>query len=220
MPLQSIKSAVKRSPLLSTLARGVVDGVDRFKWSLHRPPLPQGSELRLHLGCGDVDAPGFVNIDGRPMRHVHLVQPLDRLDRFADNSAALVYASHCLEHFPHAELPRVLKEWCRVLRPGGVVRVAVPDFDAIIAMYQDLGRDIGPTQLALMGGQDYPFNFHYTILNETSLTQLLKDAGCSIVRRWQPGTSAETSLPDWSGRSARYGGRDYFISLNLEGVKS
>jgi SAM-dependent methyltransferase len=220
MSTESIKSVLRRSPAVWSLLQGAARQADILKWRLRRPAHPPGPELRLHLGCGDIDVPGFVNIDGRPMPHVHLVQPLNQLSRFASNSASLVYASHCLEHYGHGELLSVLREWCRVLKPGGVVRISVPDFNHVVDMYLDQGRDVDAVQLPLMGAQDYAFNRHYAIFNEGFLRSLLQQAGCSTVRRWQHGTEVYTSLPDWSGREIVYRGRSYPISLNLEGVKS
>ena len=54
---------------------------------------------------------------------------------FADGAAALVYASHVFEYFDRQEAPLVLREWRRVLRPGGVLRLAVPDFEAVARLY-------------------------------------------------------------------------------------
>jgi SAM-dependent methyltransferase len=188
-------------------------------WYAARPSRPAGADLRLHLGCGDIDHPGFINIDGRPMKHVHHVQGIDRLPGFEDGTVALVYASHCLEHFPHRQLKDVLREWCRVLKPGGVLRLSVPDFDVLVEMYLAAGRDIEAIQLPLMGGQDYPFNFHCAALNEKKLSQLLLGAGLRTVRRWQAGTDSYTSIPDWSGGSIELEGRRYFVSLNLQAEK-
>jgi predicted SAM-dependent methyltransferase len=188
-------------------------------WRLQRRPYPDAQTLRLHLGCGDVDYPGFINIDARPQAHVHHVQGIDRLDSFATGTVALVYSSHCLEHVPHRQVPDVLKEWHRVLKADGVLRLSVPDFDLLLQAYLDNDRDIQSLLKPLMGSQDYPFNFHYTCFNERELTRLLKQAGFCTVRRWAYGSDTYTSLPDWSGRSMHVAGKDYLVSLNLEAVK-
>lgn len=195
-------------------------GLAWLRWRAARRPYPNtGGVLRLHLGCGGVDAPGFVNIDARPARHVHHVQGIARLPAFADDSVALVYASHCLEHVPHRELHGVLCEWRRVLAPGGVLRLSVPDFDLMLAAYVETGRDMDSIQQPLMGAQDYPFNFHYTCFNHDDLCRRLLSAGFRLPRRWTPGTDAFTSLPDWSGREMVCGGRHFPVSLNVEAEK-
>ncbi len=215
-------------PLKSTLARvpGLYAAVQLLKaraawlrWRLSRPAYPAGAELRLNLGCGDTNAPGFVNVDARPAPHVHHVQRIDRLSAFADDSVTLIYVSHCLEHVPHVQVPAVLKEWRRVLKPGGTLRISVPDFDLMVDTYLDNQREMRSIQLPLMGAQDYPFNFHYVCFNAADLSRLLQEAGFRNPRRWQHGRDAFSSLPDWSGRSMQYAGRSYPVSLNLEADK-
>jgi predicted SAM-dependent methyltransferase len=208
--------------LASVSLNGLNAGVARLRWRLSRPahpPLPPGAALRLHLGCGPIDHPGFVNVDGRPAPHVHHVQGLDRLDRFADGCAELVYASHCLEHMPRGDLKRVLREWQRVLRPGGVVRISVPDFDLLVDAYLDSQRNLRSVQMPLMGEQNYPLNFHYVAFNERFLSELLLEAGFHAPRRWQPGEDEWARLPDWSARSMVFEGRTYPVSLNLQATK-
>lgn len=211
---------------VKTLARSGLQGLARtaawWRWRLRRPAYPAlapGQALRLHLGCGHVDYPGFVNVDGRPAAHVHHVQGLERLDDFADGCAELVYASHCLEHFPHGRVRAVLSEWQRVLRPGGVLRVSVPDFDLLLQTYLDSGRNLRSVQMPLMGEQNYPLNFHFTAFNEQFLREMLEQAGLHSVRRWHSGEDAWASLPDWSGRSMVFEGRTYPVSLNLQATK-
>ena len=46
---------------------------------------------------------------------------------FEDNTFDLVYASHVLEHIPWYKVEEVVKEWVRILKPGGVLEVWVPD---------------------------------------------------------------------------------------------
>lgn len=208
---------------LRRLARRSLDGLNQavawLRWYVKRPPYPKTDALRLHLGCGHVDHPGFVNVDGRPAPHVHHVQGLDRLGGFNDGVAALVYASHCLEHMPRNDLKRVLAEWHRVLQPGGVVRISVPDFDLMVDTYLDTARDVQSVQMPLMGEQNYPLNFHYVAFTERFLSELLVQAGFHSPRRWQHGEDEWASVPDWSGRSMVFNGKTYPVSLNLQATK-
>lgn len=179
-------------------------------------PRPRAPELYLHLGCGPVDHPRFVNVDGFPFRHVHHVRAIDDLSPFADGSAALVYACHCLEHFPHGAVPRVLAEWSRVLRPGGVLRLSVPDFDRLLGIYLDQGKDVTTIQEVLMGGQHDGLDFHKVAFTRRSLGDLLERAGLRRVREWVPGSDELTTFTDWSSRQIEVNGTKYAISLNLE----
>ena len=114
----------------------------------------------LNIGCGDVILPPpFMNIDGRELPGVDKVCKLYPLE-FSDNKFDLIYCSHVLEHFKKHELKDVLSDWVRCLKPEGLMRISVPDVSAlteIYAMDKDLSKIIGP----LLGGQDYPENFHY-----------------------------------------------------------
>ena len=125
---------------------------------------------RLHIGCGDVNLPGFFNIDARPLPHVDLVKTdIFDLSEFKNDSIDLIYMCHVLEHVCHADLQKVLTETRRVLKKGGLLRLSVPDFDLMIEIYRDSGRRIESIEMPLMGGQEYPENFHYTVFNHLYL---------------------------------------------------
>ena len=142
--------------------------------------------IYLHLNCGNLNHPKFVNIDIRPAPHIHYICNIDDLSIFADESVDLIYASHCLEHFSHLQIPRILKEWYRVLKVNGILRLAVPNFDLIIKMYKDNNNSIASIIGRLMGGQNYEFNYHKTIFNHTSLEHLLLEvANFREVKIWQ-----------------------------------
>ena len=184
-----------------------------------RPRLPNG-ELRLHLGCGKIDHPGFVNIDALPRRHVHYVQAVDRLGRFRDGSVDLVYACHVLEHFSHLRVPEVLREWGRVLKPGGRLCLSVPDFDRLLDIYNATGNDVDSILNPLMGGQEYAYNYHRIIFTRDYLTRLLLQAGFSRVHAWSPDDGGSGhDVNDWSRRPLLIEGKPYPVSLNLEAEK-
>lgn len=191
----------------------------RTRRLLVKVPRPPGGAVRLHLGCGPIDHPGFINIDGVSRPHVHHIQSVVDLSNFASGSVDFIYTSHVLEHFPHGFTSGVLKEWHRVIKPGGALCISVPDFDKIVDIYKAADGDMNAIVQPLFGGQDYPFNFHYTAFNARSLAEQLRAAGFASVREWQHGSDAFHNLPDWSGRSIRVGERTYPISLNLEASK-
>jgi predicted SAM-dependent methyltransferase len=186
-----------------------------------RPDLPrlEDGSVNVHLGCGYVNHPAFVNIDGLPLSHVHYIRPIDNLSCFKDNSVDLIYACHCLEHFSHTKVYTVLFEWFRVLKIGSILRLSVPDFDLLINIYRENSNNINTILYPLMGGQDYKFNFHLTVFNHDNLRDLLKQVGFKEVRVWQPGSSPLTTFDDWSGRKMIINGKEYDLNLNIEAVK-
>jgi predicted SAM-dependent methyltransferase len=195
--------------------------VSAVKKALRRPPFPKNEDgsVNVHLGCGKVDHPAFINIDVADYPHIHFIHTVERLPILPDRFADLVYASHCLEHLSYLETPTVLREWGRVLKPGGVLRLAVPDFDLMLQIYREQGA-IEPILPALMGGQTSPYNFHKVAFTFQSLATLLEAAGFTRPRRWTPGSHALTTFEDWSSRPYTVNGTPYPISLNIEATKA
>jgi predicted SAM-dependent methyltransferase len=94
---------------------------------------PQVQELKLHLGCGASRLAGWVNVDYPP---ADLAMDLGWDLPFEDGSVSYVYMAHVLEHFDYpAEALALVNEVHRVLAPGGVLRVVVPDIRKCILAY-------------------------------------------------------------------------------------
>ena len=194
-------------------------GIGWFVRRLNPPRLPQsGGPLRLHLGCGMIDAPGYVNVDLLDAPHVHVQRPLDDLSVFPSGCADLVYACHCLEHFGYRHSRGVLEEWARVVRPGGVLRVAVPDFSVFARAYSE-GTPLGEIEGWIMGGQDYRLNFHSALFDEVLLRALMSDVGLVDIRRWDPTVVEHHAFVDDSSQVFQSGSKTVPLSLNLEGIK-
>lgn len=142
--------------------------------------------MKLHVGCGERFLPGWKHLDARKFPHVdYVTDRLDKLDMFADNSVEEIYACHILEHFPRAAMIQgtVLKEWYRVLQRGGILRIAVPDFEAVVAEYLS-SRNLELVMGLLYGGKNYEYNFHYQTYDFERLSDLLTQAGFSNVKRY------------------------------------
>lgn len=152
---------------------------------------------KLNLGAGSTHIEGFTPVD---RKHGQEVYPLD----YPDDSVDEIRASHILEHFSHDEILDVLKDWVRALKPGGLMRVAVPDF-AFIADSYHRGTESPDLLFAYaMGGQVDADDFHKSLFDEPHLRMALRTAGLQNIRHWRD------TVPDCSGLP---------VSLNLEGVK-
>lgn len=207
--------------IISVVYRNAKLTLEEMKRELHPPSLPKNKngKVYIHLGCGEINAHSFINVDAIPYSHVHNVQEVDDLSIFSNKCADLIYASHVLEHFSHRDVPKVLKEWRRVLKEGGILRISVPDFDKIIEIYLSEEKEIQAIIMPLMGGQGYTYNFHKTVFNEKYLTELLLSVGFKEVRKWNPEEVELHSFDDWASRPINIKGRKYPISLNIEAVK-
>ena len=104
-------------------------------------------KMKLHLGCGKRNIPGFINIDKNSYRHVHYKRDVANLKIFKSNCVDLIYASHVIEYFDQFEVIKVLKEWKRVLKKEGILRLSVPNFKSLIKVYnktEKIEKIIGP----------------------------------------------------------------------------
>lgn len=176
-------------------------------------------KVYLHLGCGNINKENFINIDGFPYSHVHYVQSLDKLSNFDDDSVDLIYACHCLEHFRYSQTRSVLREWYRVLKNGGVLRLSVPDFDKLVGIYKAHNNNPNVILPQLMGGQNNKYNYHLTSFNIVNLTRYLEDVGFSCIKEWLPGSEELTTFNDFSVYKKEIEGKLYEISLNIEAIK-
>lgn len=178
---------------------------------------------RLHLGCGPKHIPGFYHVDILPAPHVDHVGRVEHLGFIPDDSVELIYSCHLLEHFGRHEFPLVLAEWQRVLQPGGVLRLAVPDFTACVKIYYEQGLKDGLTGLVglVCGGQRDPFDFHKMIFDAPFLTEALHHAGFRAVRRWDWRATEHAHIDDFSQAYIPHLDKEHglHMSLNLEGVK-
>lgn len=91
----------------------------------------------LHVGCGGAPLPDWikasreVRFDIDPRHRPDVVGNMESLDGCDDDSFDMVYSSHSLEHLPLPGVRRALASMRRVLVPGGLVVVIVPDLDGI-----------------------------------------------------------------------------------------
>ncbi len=175
--------------------------------------------MKLHLGCGKRYIPGYRHIDVVEYDHIDIVHSINSLPMISDNSCSVVYSCHVLEHFHKKQVPVVLKEWLRILRPGGVLRVAVPDMDALTRVYmdtKDLSLIIGP----IYGRCDYLYNFHYTGFDYTTLSKYILDAGASKVGLYNWRNTEHAHIDDYSQAYIPQDKENgVLISLNVEAVK-
>lgn len=91
--------------------------------------------MYLNVGCGEHFRPDWTNVDFRSRHGAVRAYDITRGLRFDDGIFDVVYHSHLLEHLRREDVPPFLLECRRVMRPGGVIRVVVPDLEQIARAY-------------------------------------------------------------------------------------
>lgn len=168
----------------------------------------------LNLGARARAIPGFLNMDIDAHEGVDVVGDVADLARFEEGSVGALYASHILEHFEYHRTPAVLKEWHRVLEPGGKLYVGVPDFARAVEIYAYIGLDNWIVRF-LMGDQEYKTAYHYALFDEERLEHLLKQAGFADAFRVERFPIGDEN--DCSNLTSDMDGE--IVSLNMIAVK-
>ncbi|MFN0159979.1 MAG: class I SAM-dependent methyltransferase [Burkholderiales bacterium] len=168
---------------------------------------------RLHLGCFNCPADGWVNTDVTPHLRVARVPGLAWLlhragrmtaERYAEHRAGVfrrvryldatrpwpfadgafeaIYSSHMLEHLPLRGARLCVAEARRCLRPGGVLRIAVPDLDAHIAEFRPEVAMSWAINL-FEANESSEKNMHHFMYNFASMSELLREAGFGAIER-------------------------------------
>ena len=91
--------------------------------------------MKLNLGCGSRHHPEWVNLDSDPDDATVQRWDIGRGLPFETGAFDAVYHSHLLEHLRPADVEALMRETVRVCRPGGVVRIVVPDLERIAREY-------------------------------------------------------------------------------------
>lgn len=159
-----------------------------------------GQLIKLHLGCGKRYIPGFVHIDAVKFPHVDFVHDIRSLANIEDGSASLAYACQVISYFDREELPTVLTEWRRVLCPGGILRLSVPDFAVITRLYTAglklewfLGTLFGKIPDGTGG-----YRYHRMTFDEPSLRDILLSAGFVRPEKWDWRETEHAAIDDFS----------------------
>lgn len=200
--------------------------------------------VAVNLGSGTTVAPGWINIDNSPnarlakipgvrrilnrigmLSNAHLavtwpdnliVRDIRKPLPFGDGSVDYVYSSHTLEHLSREQTAGVLREVLRVLRPGGVVRIVLPNLRNAVENYSRAiaanpdDPHAAPALLESLhlsrGGRDP----HLWMYDAPSLIALMQEIGFTEVaeRPFQQG-----DVPDLDILDARDG------SLHVEGTR-
>lgn len=183
--------------------------------------------MKLHLGCWHRHLPGFTHVDLCDLPHIDYKTSVDDLHMIEDRAAELIYASHVFEYFDAVHAPRVLAEWHRVLKPGGTLRMAVPDFDALIHVYQHTGKlenILGPLygRMVVKGLGGTQIIFHKTVYNFERLRNLMESSGFGDVRRYDWRTTIHKDFDDHSQAYFPHMDKEHgtLVSLNVEATKA
>ena len=177
--------------------------------------------MKLHLGCGKRDfGDSWVHVDMEAYPHIQYKDITD-LNFCQDNSVDLIYASHVLEYFDREESVKVLNEWRRVLKPKGILRLAVPDFNKLSHLYYnnlvELDQILGP----LYGKMNNPPIYHKTVYDFISLKSLLEGLGFFDIKRYNWRDTEHANFDDHSQAYIPHMNKDngILISLNVEATK-
>lgn len=178
------------------------------------------SEARkLHIGAGKVHLPGFINMDLFDLHHQDVYCEMTRLP-WDKGTFDLIYACHVLEHVHRRMVTATLHHWVEMLKPGGVLRLAVPNFDAICRQYSETGA-LEELMGLLYGGQNHPKNNHFVTFDYVTLKAHMTKAGLKDVRHWDWRQTEHAMFDDFSQAHLPHMHKDegVLMSLNLEGTK-
>jgi len=173
--------------------------------------------MKLHLGCGKRYIPGFVHVDSVKFPHVDHVGDIRTLNMIDEGAAELIYACQVLEYFDREEVGAVLAEWKRVLQPGGILRLSVPNFATLATLYGagfSLDYMLG-TLYGKIPQSNGGYIYHRTTYDEPSLVRVLTTAGFVSPEHWNWRTAEHANVDDFSQAYFPHMDKEHGMLFNL-----
>lgn len=140
---------------------------------------------KLNLGSGWDIREGWVNIDMNASHNPDIVADATRLTQIEDNFAGYAVAQDILEHIHRDRCMTALREWNRVLRPGGLLEVRTTDVIEVVNLMNkpEWSNPDGHNTLlrCMFGTQGYEGDFHLNGFTQIWLTDALVKAGFDVV---------------------------------------
>lgn len=158
------------------------------------------SEIKLHLGCGGDNFPGWINIDNyeyddkdtsRSGANYDVKMDIRKLD-VLDGSVDSILLVHVVEHFVRWEMVGMLQQFCLKLKVGGSLVIETPDLDQCIQWYLNgknsphiktpLGNlNMGFTQFYGNQWSEIDFETHRYVWTQQEMKSTLMDCGFSKI---------------------------------------
>jgi len=168
--------------------------VSKRKWA----QVPTDGTAKLHLGCGWVHKDGWVNVD-LFATSADIVWDLRHGIPLPDDSVAAIFHEHMLEHLSLRDGHLLARECLRVLAPGGVLRIGVPDAGLCIDSYAGKAdpdwASSRPTGMLAVQSLFYEHG-HRSMWDGETLTRALLAAGFADAQHAKFGESWIEPCPD------------------------
>jgi predicted SAM-dependent methyltransferase len=177
--------------------------------------------LCINLGCGPSVLEGWVNVDISRGPGIDVVWDLSNGLPFPNESCALIFSEHVIEHLSREAAEKFVRECYRVLQKGGVVRISTPDAGRYLRSYAGDGEFLRhssftqsiETPLDRINQMMREDGQHLWVYDSPSLLLLLRRAGFSSCVEQEFGVSQHPRMQnlDSPGRA--------FESFYVEGEK-
>ena len=178
--------------------------------------------MKLNLGCGPRDfGSDWIHIDGGNYPHLHSHNIIEL--PFDNDSVDLIYASHVIEYFNRDDVTVVLKEWVRCLKPKGVLRLAVPNFELYDKLYGEKKISLDDSLGPLFGKMEMEKKtiYHKTTYDYFSLKKILQEVGMRNISKYNWRQTSHSMFDDHSQAYFPHMDKDNgtLMSLNMECIK-
>jgi predicted SAM-dependent methyltransferase len=170
--------------------------------------------MKLYLGSRDYKPAGYLTVDIDPAMKPDIVADITNLSSIEDGSCDELVAGHVLEHVEWPDSFLALAEFSRVLKSGGLIKIAVPDLALLTRMLQSGHSAFHVAGLIFgVGGRLHPLEKHRYGYTASMLVDILETLGFADFRWWNS-EIADASNGWCPGPDAAVA-----ISLNISAVK-
>jgi len=142
---------------------------------------------KLNLGCGHDKSENYLNVDLNASHEPDLLCDVTDLGVLPDSHYSYILANDILEHIPRNKCLYTLKEWNRVLQPGGILEVQVPNIVGLLKLFTDpLRQNITAQEelsRCLYGSQNYNGDYHYNGFTDITIEHNLQQSGFKIKQK-------------------------------------